>query len=108
MFTINSEKKVWWICSKGHEWEAYISNRASKNVGCPYCAGKKVLKGFNDLETLCPDVAQEWNYDKNDNLRYGGNVRKDMIMNLQLIIELPQNKDALIVEIKKYFQDSMI
>jgi len=20
MFTINSEKKVWWICSKGHEW----------------------------------------------------------------------------------------
>ena len=28
--------------------------------GCPYCAGKKVLKGFNDLATLEPKVAESW------------------------------------------------
>ena len=30
---------VWWKCSKGHEWEAIISNRArkSKGTGCTSC-----------------------------------------------------------------------
>ncbi|MBQ9756227.1 MAG: zinc-ribbon domain-containing protein, partial [Clostridia bacterium] len=23
----NSDKKVWWKCDKGHEWQATISNR---------------------------------------------------------------------------------
>jgi hypothetical protein len=35
-----SNKKVWWLCSKDHEWEATISNR-SNGRGCPYCAGRK-------------------------------------------------------------------
>ena len=25
-----------------------------------------VLKGYNDLESQCPKVAKEWNYEKND------------------------------------------
>ena len=36
MVTCGSGKKVWWICEKGHEWQAYIKHR-SKGVGCPYC-----------------------------------------------------------------------
>ena len=24
-----SNKKVWWVCSKGHEWEARINNRTT-------------------------------------------------------------------------------
>lgn len=32
-----SGKKVWWICEKGHEWEAKINNRNNGN-GCPYCS----------------------------------------------------------------------
>jgi hypothetical protein len=32
-----SGKKVWWLCIKGHEWEAQISNRSS-GKGCPYCS----------------------------------------------------------------------
>lgn len=63
-FSVNSDKKVWWKCSKGHEWESTISNR-NKGTGCPYCAGKKVLKGFNDLQTVNPHLAKEWNYNKN-------------------------------------------
>lgn len=37
--TPGSGKKVWWICGKGHEWEATVNNR-SRGRGCPYCAGK--------------------------------------------------------------------
>ena len=28
--------------------------------GCPYCANRKVLPGFNDLSTVQPPVAKEW------------------------------------------------
>ena len=61
--TANSAKKVWWLCEKGHEYQATIANR-SKGNGCPYCAGKLVTTGENDLKTLCPSLAEEWNYEK--------------------------------------------
>ena len=63
-----SNKKVWWKCSEGHEWKVAPNNRTSQNSGCPYCSGKKILKGFNDLETVRPDIAKEWNYEKNGDL----------------------------------------
>ena len=63
-FAANSHKKVWWKCSKGHEWQATIKERNNGN-GCPYCAGKKVLSGYNDLQTVNPTLAKEWNYEKN-------------------------------------------
>ena len=31
-----------------------------RGSGCPYCAGRKVLPGFNDLATLEPEVARQW------------------------------------------------
>jgi len=67
-YTANSNKKAWWKCSKGHEWQAKISNR-NKGRNCPYCSGKKVLKGYNDLATINPKLANEWNYEKNGSLR---------------------------------------
>ena len=66
-FAANSNKKVWWKCSKGHEWQAVIASR-NKWHGCPYCAGKKVLKGYNDLQTVNPTLANEWNHKKNKGL----------------------------------------
>ena len=66
-FAANSHKKVWWKCSKGHEWQATIKERNNGN-GCPYCAGKKVLSGYNDLQTVNPTLAKEWNYEKNNRL----------------------------------------
>ena len=60
-----SNKKVWWKCQKhGHEWEAIISSRLRGN-GCPYCSNQRVWVGYNDLQTLAPQIAQEWNYEKN-------------------------------------------
>lgn len=61
----NSMKKIWWKCSKGHEWQAVVANR-NRGTGCPYCTGKKVLSGYNDLATINPSLAGEWDYDKND------------------------------------------
>jgi hypothetical protein len=66
-FSANSEKKVWWKCKKGHEWQALISNR-SKGNGCPYCSGQIVLIGINDLQTINPILASEWNISKNAEL----------------------------------------
>jgi len=63
-----SSKRVWWKCEKGHEWEASIYPR-TKGVGCPYCAGKKALKGVNDFATLYPDLLKEWDYKKNNELK---------------------------------------
>ena len=55
-----SNRKVWWRCEQGHEWEAHIRSRTGADSGCPYCTGRKVLAGFNDLETLYPTVANQW------------------------------------------------
>ena len=35
-------------------------------AGCPYCTGKEVLAGYNDLQTIRPDLAEEWDYDLNE------------------------------------------
>ena len=51
-------EKVRWLCDKGHRWVARISNR-SNGKGCPICANKEVLKGFNDLATIYPELARE-------------------------------------------------
>ena len=59
-----SNKKVWWKCKNGHEWEAKPADRSRGN-GCPFCSNKKVLPGYNDLATLNPQLLDEWNYDKN-------------------------------------------
>lgn len=61
-----SAKKVWWKCILGHEWIAAVSHR--KRSGCPYCSNRKILKGFNDLATIHPEIAAEWNYDRNGEL----------------------------------------
>ena len=55
-----SNRKVWWMCEKGHAYQAVVGARTVSGSGCPYCAGKKVLAGFNDLATLEPRVAAQW------------------------------------------------
>ncbi len=60
-----SHKKIWWICEKGHKWQAMISDRVRKDAGCPYCANRKALKGYNDLASVCPELAAQWHPVKN-------------------------------------------
>lgn len=63
-FLPNSGKKVWWICTKGHEWEATIDSR-SRGTGCRFCAGQAVITGENDLKSRYPRLAEEWDYELN-------------------------------------------
>ena len=49
--TLGSHQKAWWKCEKGHEWEASVYNK-NYGYGCPYCSGRKAIKGENDLQTV--------------------------------------------------------
>lgn len=57
-FAPASNKKVWWLCSKGHEWEAQINSRNAGH-GCPICSGRISTTSYN-LKTECPDLIKEW------------------------------------------------
>ena len=61
--TPGSHKKVWWQCSKKHEWETTVKER-SRGRGCPECTGNKVGKD-NNLYVKNPQLAKEWHKSKN-------------------------------------------
>ena len=64
-YSFGSGKKVFWICSTcGHSWQATINSR-HKGAGCPACAGNILVPGKNDLLTMCPSIASEWDYSRN-------------------------------------------
>jgi hypothetical protein len=59
-----SERKRKWKCTKNHIYSANIRDRTRVKTGCPYCSNHKLLKGFNDLKTTHPYIAQEsFNWD---------------------------------------------
>ena len=60
-FTVlaGSHRKVKWNCALGHHWEAEVKSRALGGSSCPYCSGRKILVGINDLATTHPDLAKE-------------------------------------------------
>ena len=58
--SVGSKYRAIWVCSEhGHAWMAIVSNR-TRGGGCPYCANRKVLQGFNDLTTTHPELSKEW------------------------------------------------
>jgi hypothetical protein len=63
--TVGSHRKVWWRCGRGHSWEAAVYSVTVSGSGCPYCMGKAALPGENDLATLFPNLANQWDYEKN-------------------------------------------
>lgn len=65
---IGSHKEVWWHCSNGqpHSYKMGVQYRTLRKIyGCPYCSSHRLLKGFNDLQTKRPDIAQEWDFERN-------------------------------------------
>lgn len=68
----SSDYKAWWKCQKcTGTWQAKVKSRMGGSK-CPYCAGRKVLKGFNDLATLYPELAAEWVSSENNKLPWEG------------------------------------
>ena len=82
--TANAGKKVWWLLSYdvpmdysieylrgkhfNFEWKSVISSRNS-GIGCPYLNGQAVCEGFNDLQTVNPELAGQWHPTKNGDLK---------------------------------------
>lgn len=64
-YATGSNKKVWWLCKLGHEWEAVVNSRHAKGYGCPFCSNQRLLVGFNDLQTRFPDLAIEFDSQRN-------------------------------------------
>ena len=48
-----------WLCPLGHQHKTTVSSRTAQNSGCPFCSGHAVLPGFNDFQTLHPELAKE-------------------------------------------------
>lgn len=48
-----------WRCPRGHVWEATPYSRAISGSGCPYCSGRRAIRGETDLRTLYPTLAAE-------------------------------------------------
>ena len=66
--THGSDKKVWWLCSLGHEWEATIDSRNSNRrpSSCPYCSPtRKMASEANNMAKTRPDVAMYFHPTKN-------------------------------------------
>lgn len=67
--TCNSNKEVWWKCSKhpNHEWKTTVGSRNSRSKGCPYCSGRYATD-IDNLEVKFTELSNEWDYDKNNRL----------------------------------------
>jgi hypothetical protein len=74
-----SHLKVWWICEKGHSWEAAPHSRADSETrsgtGCPTCAQEGIGQHVRahrlkvagvSLAEAHPDLMAEWVYELND------------------------------------------
>ena len=59
ILSAGSHRKMMWNCSEGHKYASLIVNRTRLMTGCTYCDGKKVLQGFNDLNSVFPQIAAE-------------------------------------------------
>ena len=68
--------KAYWKCHFGHTWQAIVSARARRSVGCPECSNetrseRATKVRINKTGTLAeknPKLIEEWDYEVNKNL----------------------------------------
>lgn len=67
--SVRTTRKAWWKCPNGHpSYFSSISSRTGSGTGCAVCKNKRVLSGVNDLATTRPELLEQWNYEKNNEL----------------------------------------
>ena len=109
--TQGSKKEVFWICKIHGIYKSRINARTD-GQGCPYCAGKQIKVGQNDLAATHPDIAKEWDFEKNGCgpetvtkgciKNTGGSVLLDILLNKLQIIEQVGILVAHIVLVEKF------
>lgn len=69
MVNDKSTKMVWWKCRAcSFEWLSQIKTRV-KGSKCPVCSNREVHPGYNDIVTTDPNIASEWDTEKNRKLK---------------------------------------
>lgn len=75
---IKSNKQYTFIGECGHKYTSFPKNVIYNNrLHCPICSGKIVLKGYNDLWTVNPDIAKLLLY-PDDGYKYTKNSNKKL------------------------------
>lgn len=72
-YSYASHTKLAWVCNNGHKcysapFKFTTKGTAKRALGvysCQVCQGKQIIIGYNDLATTRPDLAEEWNYERN-------------------------------------------
>jgi hypothetical protein len=59
-YTHGSKLDVTWWCEEGNHTFPMRLEARSRGCGCPYCARRKLLQGFNDFATTHSDLAVDW------------------------------------------------
>lgn len=60
--THSSNKKCWWLCTRGHSWIASPNNRTRHNSGCPKCSvgtSQPEMRIHSELESIF-NVIPRW------------------------------------------------
>lgn len=71
-------KKYYWKCDLNHSIYTDPYTMYGYSNGCPYCGGRKVLKGFNDLWTTHPEIAKYLaNPNEGFQITYGSHKKLD-------------------------------
>lgn len=63
-----SEVRLGWRCPEGHAFMRTPLKLVQTSGCCPVCRGSLVVPGVNDLVTLRPDIARQWNFHRNGEL----------------------------------------
>lgn len=102
---VRSDINIRWQCDKhkDHIWLATPNNILKENgTRCPFCSGNKILKGFNDLWTTHPEIANCL-VDKNIGyqISYSGHSKQDFICpKCNCLIENVRVRDAVRYNLK--------
>ena len=66
----HAKKQAFWRCEKcGYEWSVSIARRRISPDECPHCQSgysKAIKRGKNDVLTLLPEIAEIYDFRKND------------------------------------------
>lgn len=52
----------------GYSWDAFPATLL-RSCSCPCCTSRVAVEGVNDLSTTHPDIAAEWDYERNGELK---------------------------------------
>jgi Probable Zinc-ribbon domain len=76
--TRDSNRKVWWICRKGHEWQATIVDMTAKGQGC--AIRYREMKKSHSLQIDNPKLTRAWQQKRDNGLQ--ARLSKDSLVAL--------------------------